>query len=329
MGPNRFSFDFRQKKLDSGLLGVEKAEGDGPKHRYLEGIASGTFVDGHGERMTENCMKSFMRQAQSGTILLYSGRHGVDFADDIGKLVDAQITGDGEWWCSFRLYDESDGMGPSTLEKADKVWRQAMGLPPYEKAKVRGFSIEGDVPDGGIKTVDESGKRVMDDVILDGVVLVDRPAYQASVAYGVYKALGYTPSEMPWNVRKDLRSSLEAKVNAASAKEDYWQKYYQLQDALDSEVKRIMAGSVDTRTKLEELFREFSALSVDLILSYPQLYELDRQVVSDSQDVQKTKSRRQSVLKDLESTLRLLVVVHKGRQEKHYGPEQKPVPGRG
>ena len=313
MGPNRFAFDFRQRKLDSGLFGVEKAEGDGPKHRYLEGIASGIFVDGHGERMTANCIASFMRQAQSGTILLYSGRHGVDFADDIGKLVDAKTTDAGEWWTSFRLYDESDGMGAATLEKADKVWRQSMGLPPYEKAKVRGFSIEGDIPDGGIKSVDASGKRVMDDVILDGVVLVDRPAYQASVAYGVYKALGYTPAEMPWNVRKDLRSSLEAKVSAASAKEEYWQKYYQLQDALDSEVKSIMSGSVDSRAKLDELFKEYSQLSVDLILAYPQMYEEGRKVVSDSQAVQKTRSRTKSVLKDLETSLRLLVLVRKSQ----------------
>lgn len=313
MGSNRFAFDFRQRKLDSGLFGVEKAEGDGPKHRYLEGVASGIFVDGHGERMTGRCIESFMRQAQSGTILLYSGKHGVDFADDIGKLVDARVTESGEWWVSFRLYDESDGMGPATLEKADKVWRQSMGLPPYEKAKIRGFSIEGDIPEGGIKSVDEAGRRVMDDVTLDGVVLVDRPAYQASVAYGVYKALGWTPAEMPWNVRKDLRSSLEAKVSAASAKEEYWQKYYQLQDALDSEIKSIMSGSVDAREKLDELFKEFSQLSVDLILAYPQMYEPERQVVSDSQDVQKTKSRTLSVLKDLESSLRLLAVVRKSQ----------------
>jgi hypothetical protein len=302
------TFDFRQKKFDSGLFAVGKAEGEGPKHRYLEGVASGTFVDGHGERMTEHCIESFMNQVHSGDILLFSGKHGVDFADDIGILVDAHITENGEWWTSYRLYDESDNMGADTLEKADKVWRQAMGIAPYSKPKQRGFSIEGDIPEGGLKSVDTSGKRVMDDVLLEGVVLVDRPAYQASMAYGVYKALGIIP---PWTVRKTLKNTLESKVNAASAKEEYWQKYYQLQDALDSEVKRIMNGQVDARSQLEDLFSEYSTLSVDLILQYPQMYELDRDVLPDSQAVQKTKFRTLSVLKDLESNLKLYVAIRK------------------
>lgn len=313
MDRSRVAFDFRQKKFDSGVFAVEKAEG-GVKHRYLEGVASGIYADGHGERMTQHCIESFQQQAKSGSILLFSGKHGVDFADDIGQLVSSEITPEGEWNCSFRLYDESDGMGPGTLEKADKVWRQACGLPPYSKPKMRGFSIEGDIPEGGIKSVDASGRRVMDDVKLDGVVLVERPAYQASMAYAVYKALGELP---PWTVRKNLKSSLESKANAASAREEYFQKYYQLQDALDSEIKRIVAGQVDVRALLEELFGEYSALCIDLILAYPQMYEPDREVVPDSQNVQKTKSRTQSVLKDLESTLRLLLVVRKGQETNH------------
>lgn len=325
MDNTRVRFDFRQKKLDSGFFAVEKDIGNGVKHRYLEGIASGTYVDGHGERMTQHCIESFVAQSKSGNILLYSGKHGVDFADDIGMLVDAKITPEREWWCSFRLYDESDGVGAGTLEKADKVWRQAMGIAPYSKPKVRGFSIEGDIPEGGIKSVDESGRRVMDDVTLDGVVLVDRPAYQASVAYGVYKALGEIP---PWTVRKNLKSSLEDKANAASAREEYWQKYYQLQDALDSEVKRIMSEQVDVRSLLDELFREYATLSVDLIIAYPQMYELDQKVVSDSQAVQKTKSRTLSVLKDLESSMRLLVAVRKS-QEKNYGSGIQRTEGHG
>jgi hypothetical protein len=313
MNGNRVSFDFRQKKFDSGLYAVEKDSG-GVKRRYLEGIASGIYVDGHGERMTQHCIESFQQQAKSGDILLYEGLHGVNFIDDIGTLVDSEITPNGEWHVSFRLYDEADGVGPNKLERVNDVWKQAVGLPPYKKPKVRGFSIEGDIPEGGIKSVDESGRRVMDDVKLDGVVLVNRPAYQASMAHGVYKALGELP---PWIVRKSLKGALESKLEAASAKEEYWQKYYQLQDALDSEIKRVMSGEVDVPALLEELFREYSALAIDLILKYPQMYEMDREVVPDSQSVQKTKSRAMSVLKDLESNMRLLVEIRKS-QEKHY-----------
>lgn len=299
----RISFDFRPKKLDSGLYAVEKDNGDGAKHRYLEGIASGIYVDGHGERMTQHCIESFHSQAKSGDILLYEGKHGVDFIDDIGKLDGSEITPNGEWKVSFRLYDESDGVGPVKLERVNDVWKQSLGLAPYTKPKPRGFSIEGDIPEGGIKSVDESGRRVMDDVKLDGVVLVNRPAYAASVAFAVYKALGVTP---PWSVKKSLQSTLEAKVEAAGAREEYWKKYYQLQDGLDSEVKRIMSDSVEPRQELNDLMVEYSALFVNLILEYPQMYKPDESEVSDAQGVQKAQSRRLSVLKSLESSLTLL-----------------------
>jgi hypothetical protein len=311
MEKTKVYFDFRQKKLDSGLYAVEKDLGDGQKHRYLEGIASGIYVDGHGERMTPHCIESFQSQAKSGTIPLFSGKHGVDFADDIGILVDAKILDSGEWWTSFRLYDESDKMGPATLEKADKVWRQSMGIAPYTKPKNRGFSIEGDIPEGGIKSVDEMGRRVMDDVKLEGVVLVERPAYQASVAYGVYKALGVMA---PWSVRKSLQSSLESKMQAAGAREEYWKKYYQLQDALDSEIKRIMADSVEPENELSDLFVEYSKVAVSLILEYPQMYKDETDEVSPDQSVQKNQSRSVSVLKDLESNLRLLLEVKKSQK---------------
>jgi hypothetical protein len=313
MESSRVTFDFRQRKFDGGLFAVEKADG-GVKRRYLEGIASGIYVDGHGERMTPHCIESFQRQAQSGDILLYEGKHGVDFVDDIGILVNAKITPEGEWRVSFRLYDEADGVGPVKLERVNDVWKQALGLPPYSKPKQRGFSIEGDIPEGGIKSVDASGRREMDDVKLDGVVLVNRPAYQASIAPGVYKALGIPA---PWNVRKDLKGSLESKANAASAREEYWRKYYQLQEALDSEIKSIMTGSVEPRSQLEDLFVEYDKVAIDLILAYPQMYEPDREVVPDLQSVQKTKSRFQSGLRDLESTLRLLVEVRKSQETNH------------
>ena len=311
MEQKRIQFDFIQKKFDSGYFAVEKADNGGIKHRYLEGIASGIYVDGHGERMTQHCIESFIAQAKAGDILLYEGLHGVNFVDDVGLLVDASITPEGQWWVSFRLYDETDNMGAATLEKADKVWRQANGLPPYKTPKKRGFSIEGDIPEGGIKSVDESGRREMDDVKLDGVVLVNRPAYAASVAHPVYKALGIVP---PWSVRKSLQSSLESKMQAAGAREEYWQKYYQLQDALDSEIKRIVSDSVEPENELNDLFVEYSKVAVSLILEYPQMYKNETEVVTPDQSVQKSQSRTRVALAGLESNLRLLLEVKKSQK---------------
>lgn len=299
-----------------GMFAVEKSEG-GVKRRYLEGVSSGLMFDGHGERMTENCIKSFMRQAKSGDVLLYAGLHGVDFSDDIGILVDANILPTGDWWTKYRLYDELDGMGASTLERVDKIWRQLNGLPPYSKPKQKGFSIEGDIPEGGIKVVDESGRRVMDDVLLDGVVLVNRPAYRDSVAHAVYKALG---EPAPWQIRKNLESTLREKIAAASDREEYWRKCYALQDALDAEVRRVMSGPEGGRkSQLDDVLKEYVDLYATLVLEHPEMYQPTDGAVASGQSAYKTQSATSRVLKALESNMRLLVEIKKANQESTNG----------
>ena len=266
---NRFSFHFHPKGFEDKTHAVEKDEG-GQKRKYLEGIASGKSIDGHGERMTENAIKSFMRQANSGNILLYEGQHGVNFIDDIGILARADVTKGGDWFTEFRLYDDIDKMGGVTLEKSDKLWRQVNGLPPYKHPQQKGFSIEGEIPDGGIVSMDMSGKRVIDDVLLDGVVVVPRPAYQDSIASAVYKALGLPK---PWVMQKNLGNTLREKLDEDDARDLYFKKKYQIDEALETEIRGIMSGSFpDYREPLNMLFDEYSDLMVRIILESKDLF---------------------------------------------------------
>jgi hypothetical protein len=303
----RVEFHFGPYAMEQGLFAVEKDE-SGRKRRYLEGVASGLQVDGHGERMTEQCIKSFQRQAQTGDILLYEGQHGVNFIDDIGKLVGSFIDGEGNWHASFRLYDEGDGLGATTLEKADKVWRQSCGLPPYTVAKQRGFSIEGEIPQGGLQMLDQSGKRIMNDVTLDGVVLVTRPAYEDSIATAVYKALGIPG---PWKVKKSLSRALNEKIESADSRETFYRRRYQLNDALDSEITRIMSGpDAERRAQLESLFDEYKKLAVDEIVEHPEIFapvdEADDGTAT-SPAIYKATTTRIKVLKEVEAALHLVV----------------------
>lgn len=311
----RIQIHFHPNAPERGLFAVEKSEG-GAQRRYLEGVASGIMVDGHGERMTENCIKSFQRQAATGDILLYEGLHGVNFIDDIGKLVASSVSPTGDWHASFRLYDAADGIGPVKQERSDDVWKQLCGLPPYSKPKQKGFSIEGDIPEGGIKIVDDTGRRVMDDVILDGVVLVNRPAYRDSVAHAVYKALGIPA---PWQIRKNLESTLRDKMNASSAREEFLQKSYGLQDALDNEIRRIMGGpDAERKAQLDDVMKEYADLYSGLILENPQMYTNDGAMAS-GQNVYKTQSATSRVLKALESNMRLFLELKKSNQESQNG----------
>ena len=72
----KISFLFHPFNFDKNEHVFEKSI-DGKKKRYLKGIASGTQIDGHGEKITENCIKSFQSQASSGDILLYADDYEV------------------------------------------------------------------------------------------------------------------------------------------------------------------------------------------------------------------------------------------------------------
>jgi len=245
---------------------VAKAQDDGSggKSRYLYGITSGPRVDGHGERMTADCIKDFVAQAQSGDILLYPSVHGIRDIDDIGRLVDCEINKDGDWVTTYRLYGPEDGVGQATLDKCDKLWKQINGLPPYTKARQKGFSIEGNVRPGGIVYQSAQGQRVLNAIDLDGVVVVPRPAYKDSMAHAVFKALGEVP---PWQVQKTIQKSLQQKLQIEDLENQYYRQKYKLHDALQDEIMTIMTSADSNKQgALAGVFDEYKQLMIELIL---------------------------------------------------------------
>lgn len=302
--PIRFVFDLSGN--DTSQYAIEKDMGTGVKRRYLKGIASGIAVDGHGERMTENAINKMQNQANSGDVLLYADKHGVAYTEDIGKLVMASIDPQGDWNVEFRLYDSQDGIGANTLEKADKLWKQINGLPPYSKKHQRGFSIEGYIPDGGIMQLAQDGRRVVDDVYLDGCVVVPRPAYKTSIVSSVYKALN---EPAPWELRKEMKSILGGSEIDADLSM-YFRKRYKLQDALETMVENIMTNEniSNKKERLTEVFDEYKNMMVELLTDYPEAYNPD-ELNTTNQEVQEVigayqKNSKIDLLKSLHTNLK-------------------------
>lgn len=309
----RISFKFHPRDWENRNHAVEKSEG-GMKRRYLEGISSGVQKDAHGENMTESCVKSFHDQANSGDILLYEGQHGVNFVDDIGILTHSEILPNGDWFTEYRLYDEMDGFAPHsvTLEKADKLWKQVNGITPYKVPKQKGFSIEGEVPDGGIISVDGTGRRVMNNVHLDGVVIVPRPAYTTSVAGAVYKALGIMPPDVVDKVHKDLRSRLHEKVREAEVQDNFYQKKFIIENELENAICDIFTNERHNTSeeKLEILFQEYSDLMIGLILQNEGLFKSENVVTTGDEAYQNSGRLRQ--LQQLQAALENLAQISGG-----------------
>lgn len=299
----KIRFDFSAFQFENKLYAVEKGAESGGKKRYLCGVASGTKLDGHQERLTDKAIKSIQDQANSGDILLFAGKHDVNFFDDIGILAKSEVLQNGDWYCEFRLYDQGDGVGASTLERADKVWKQSLGIAPYGRARKRGFSIEGVIPDNGIVQMSEGGKRVIDDVKLEGVVLVNNPAYLPSIAHSICKALGEEP---PAVVRKNIKNSLLVGIERENAMQTYYQKRYQIQENLEEQIETIMCSTEDQDTKKEKLsvlYNEYKELMIPLILGVQSVYEEAETIVEPSLMRQPNYTTKVKIFKDMLSQL--------------------------
>lgn len=330
-------FHIHPYKFEEGMHAVEKADSQGSKKRYLRGITSGLKLDGHGERMTKSCIDKMQNQAQSGNILLYEGQHGVTYTEDIGKLVDSEITPTGEWITTYRLYDESDGFekGSSTLEKADKLWRQVNGLHPYvdtegnPKPIQKGFSIEGFIPEGGIVSMSESGQRVIDGVDLDGVLVTPRPSYSDSVITSIYKALDELTPAKRINISENIRGKFINKIEDENRKNSYYSKRFKLEDALTESIEEIMNNGSQVRDRLNLLFDEYKNMMIELLISHAGVFirPINQQDLPDNPggvDVAKMQ-RRTRVLKNIQDQLKVLVDERsrveksKAKKEKKYG----------
>jgi hypothetical protein len=300
----KISFWFTPYKEDEGLHIIEKESDEGIKRRYLKGITSGIRMDGHGERMTEECIKGMQEQANNGEILLYESPHGVNFMNDIGRLDKSEVLPNGDWLTMYRLYDEMDGFEPGsrTLEQADKLWRQLNGIAPYEKKKQIGFSIEGTIPDEGILEMDEAtGVRTrINAVDLDGVIVTPKPSYRTSVAAAVRKALDELSPESKQNVGDRIRNRFQEMIDDEEAKQTYYSKKWKLEDAKDESIEDIVKKGIQVRDRLETLFSEYSKMMIQLILENEKAWKKEE---TEEEAVSLVKSKRLHFLKSIEKQL--------------------------
>ena len=104
----------------------------------------------------------------------------------------------------------------------------------------------------------------IDDVVLDGIGVVPRPAYTSSMALAVSKALG---TKIESRVRKDFKNRIKDKINLNELNDKYFVRRTEFQDVLEEEIEEVMrADSIQDKQKsLIELLDEFKEHMIDLI----------------------------------------------------------------
>ena len=258
-------FHFHPKDFETKGHCIEKTEeGRERKRRYFVGISSGIKVDAHGERMTNNCIKSFQDQAATGQVLLFPDIHGIKESEDIGFLAKAEILPSGDWYTEYGLWDEEDDIGAYKAEKINTLWKQVNGFPPYKKPRQKGFSIEGIIPDENLLMSDGQGRGILDNVLLDGVLLVPRPAYKDSIATAIYKALNETSPER----KESLKTSLVQNIEKEKLENAFYKNKWDYQDALERTIEKIMKNpSANKQEELNFVFDEYKQLMTQLIMN--------------------------------------------------------------
>jgi hypothetical protein len=267
---------------------------EGGKRKYLVGVSSGLATDAHRERMSEKAIESFMKQANSGEILLYPDIHGIKASKDIGRLTECKVMDNGDWYTEYALYNENDfdsELHKEKLSTIDTVWRQLNGLSPYEKPMQKGFSIEGYVPSGKIKT-NTRGENIIDDVMLDGVILCPRPAYETGIANAVYKSLGVCPDWVEEKVKKNIRGKLSEIISNKETQSQYYQRKFEIDEAFEQSIYEIMKDpKPNKQERLSIVFDEYKNIMIGHLISFQDMFEPelvdDPVIIERSENIQK------------------------------------------
>jgi hypothetical protein len=174
--------------------------------------------------MSGNCIRSIIKQARERDILLYPDEHGIRESEDIGILRKMQQMPNGDIYVEFRLYDENDNVDKQSIETANKLWAQTNGLAPYTRPREKGFSIEGYIPEDRKDLEDKrENEGIIDDMHVEGFVVVPEPAYENSVIQTVEKSKKNRTKEEGKSVSKVQKTltpqeeDLLQKINASIA----------------------------------------------------------------------------------------------------------------
>lgn len=284
----KIKFNFHPFEFENRGHAVEKTEGD-KKRRYLKGIASGIAWDAHDEKMTKGCIKSFHDQASSGQVLLYADVHGIKSTEAIGILAKSDITKNNDWVIDARLFDKDDDMPEAIVGKAQVAWKMANGLHPFKKSSQFGFSIEGIIPDDGVEREEPLGRRILNKIDLDGVVLVPRPAYKDSIAQAISKSLG-EPSY--YKAKKTLSDSLRERSKRNEDRASYFDERWSLDQALDELIEQIMINpNVDKRQQLEIALDEYKELLINTLIENQEAFD-EKVVVEVQPTIEINKSKK-------------------------------------
>lgn len=157
---------------------VKDEDGNDIEERYIEGIASGTELDKHGDRMAPSAIESMAKSLKQHLINL-NNEHDTSWSGELGDITKLTMTEKEELEIKARLNE---------MSSSNDLWYAIT-----EQNKKLGLSIGGYVKDYEMvkegKGDDAKWIRVYKEIDLDHIAVTSRPAYPKSWVSNIAKSV--------------------------------------------------------------------------------------------------------------------------------------------
>jgi len=171
-------FKFAIPILKTSVKIVKDKDGNEVEERYLDGVASGTDLDLHGDRMAPSAIESMAKSLKQHVINL-NNEHDTSWSSEIGDINELTVTDNNNLTIKAKL---------NKMSTANDLWYALT-----EQNKKLGLSIGGYVKDYEMvkegEGKDEKWVRLYKKIDLDHIAVTSRPAYPKAWVSNIAKSI--------------------------------------------------------------------------------------------------------------------------------------------
>ena len=171
-------FRFTIPIIKTSVLVVKDEKGNDVEERYVEGIASGTELDKHGDRMAPSAIESMAKSLKQHVIALNS-EHDTSWLGELGDIAHLGVSKDDDLEIKAKLNE---------MSSSNDLWYALT-----KQNKKLGLSIGGYVKDYEMvkegKGEDAKWVRLYKKIDLDHIAVTSRPAYPKSWVSNIAKSI--------------------------------------------------------------------------------------------------------------------------------------------
>ena len=164
--------------LKTSVKIIKDKDGNEVEERYLDGVASGTDLDLHGDRMSPSAIESMAKSLKQHVINL-NNEHDTSWSSEIGDINELTVTDKNDLTIKAKL---------NKMSTANDLWYALT-----EQNKKLGLSIGGYVKDYEMvkegEGKDEKWVRLYKKIDLDHIAVTSRPAYPKAWVSNIAKSI--------------------------------------------------------------------------------------------------------------------------------------------